>query len=78
MKITIILIKIKIKIIIIIIIIILRPQIVVIDKKLSVCIIVDITVPAGRRVEEKEQEKVEKYQDLKREIGRMWEIKNCK
>ena len=52
-----------------------RPDIVVIDKKERVCLIVDIAVPAGRRVEEKEQEKVEKYQDLKREIGRMWEIR---
>ena len=47
----------------------------VIDKKERVCLIVDIDVPADRRVEEKEQEKVEKYQDLKREIGRMWEIR---
>ena len=52
-----------------------RPDIVVIDKKERVCIIVDIAVPADRRVEEKEQEKLEKYQDLKREIGRMWGIR---
>ena len=52
-----------------------RPDIVVIDKKEKVCIIVDIAVLAERRVEEKEQEKVEKYQDLKREIGRMWGIR---
>ena len=52
-----------------------RPDIVEIDKKERVCIIVDITVPADRRVEEKKQEKVEKFQDLKREIGRMWEIR---
>ena len=52
-----------------------RPDIVVIDKKEKVCIIVGIAVPADRRVEEKEQEKVEKYQDLKREIGRMWGIR---
>ena len=47
----------------------------VIDKKERVCLIVDIAVPPYRRVEEKEQEKVDKYQDLKREIGRMWEIR---
>ena len=46
----------------------------VIDKKERVCLIVDIAVPADRRVEEKEQ-KVEKYQDVKREIGKMWEIR---
>ena len=32
-------------------------------------------VPADVRVEEKEREKVEKYQDLKREIGRLWNLK---
>ena len=47
----------------------------VIDKKERVCLIVDIAVPADRRVEEKEQEKLEKYQDLRREIGRMWEMR---
>ena len=52
-----------------------RPDIVVTDKKEKACIIVDIAVPSDRRVEEKEQEKVEKYEDLKREIGRMWGIR---
>ena len=32
-------------------------------------------MPADRRVEEKEQENIEKYNDLKREIGRMWGIR---
>ena len=44
-----------------------RPDIVVIYKKEGVCTIVDIAVPADRRVEEKEQEKVEKYNDLERD-----------
>ena len=47
----------------------------VIDKKERVCLIVDIAVPANRKVEGKEQEKVEKYQDFMREIGRMWELR---
>ena len=34
-----------------------RPDIVVIDKKEKVCIIVDIAVPADRRVEEKNKKK---------------------
>ena len=38
-------------------------------------IIIDISVPADVRVGEKEREKVEKYQDLKREIGRLWKPK---
>ena len=32
-------------------------------------------MPADARVEEKEREKVEKYQDLRREIGRLWGLK---
>ena len=52
-----------------------RSDIDVIDKKEKVCIIVDTALPADRRVEEKEQEKAEKYQDLKKEIGRMWGIR---
>ena len=44
-------------------------------KKERACIIVDIAVPAYGRVEEKEKEKDEKYQDLKREIGRLWRMR---
>ena len=32
----------------------------------------DIASPWDHRVYEKEGEKIEKYQDLKREIGRLW------
>ena len=52
-----------------------RPDIIVIDKKERKGLIIDIAVPADVRVEEKEREKVEKYQDLKREIGRLWNLK---
>ena len=52
-----------------------RPDIVIIDKKEKSCIIVDIAVPADGRVHEKEREKVEKYQDLRREIGRLWQLR---
>ena len=38
-------------------------------------LIIDIAVSADVRVEEKEREKEEKYQDLKREIGRLWNLK---
>ena len=34
------------------------------------------SVPADARVEEKEKEKVGKYQDLEREIRRLWELRN--
>ena len=52
-----------------------RPDIIVIDKKERKGIIIDIAAPADVRVGEKEREKVEKYQDLKREIGRLWKLK---
>ena len=48
-----------------------RP-IILIDKKEQKGIIIDIAVPADVRVGKKEGEKVEKYQDLKRE--RDWKI----
>ena len=48
-----------------------RPDIILIDKKERKGIIIDIAVPANVRVGEKEREKMEKYQDLKREIGRL-------
>ena len=51
------------------------PDIILIDKKEQKGIIIDIAVPADVRVGEKEKEKVEKYQDLKREIGRLWRLK---
>ena len=52
-----------------------RPDIVIIDKKEKSCIIVDVAVPADVRVHEKEREKVEKYQDLRRETGRLWQLR---
>ena len=49
-----------------------RPGIVVKDKELDHTWVIDIAVPGDGRVEEKEQEKVEKYQDLAREIRKLW------
>ena len=50
-----------------------RPDIV--NKQERKCTIIDITVPADIRICEKENEKVEKYQDLKREVARMWNMR---
>ena len=52
-----------------------RPDIIVIYKKERMGIIIDIAVPADAGVMEKEKEKVEKYQDLRREIARLWKLK---
>ena len=53
-----------------------RPDLIVIDKKEQKVTVIDIAVPADVRVEEKEKEKKEKYQDLKREIRRLWKLRN--
>ena len=53
-----------------------RPDLIVIDNKEQKGIIIDIAVPADVRVEEKEKENVHKYQDLKKEIRRLWKLRN--
>ena len=53
-----------------------RPDLIVINKKEQKGIIIDIAVPTDVRVKEKEKEKVEKYQDLKKEIKRLWKLGN--
>ena len=50
-----------------------RPDIVVVDKENNEVIIVDIVSPWDHRVYEKEGKKIEKNQDLKREIGKLWD-----
>ena len=52
-----------------------RPDIVVVEKAKKEYKIIDIAVPNDVRVGTKEQEKVEKYQDLRREIEILWGMK---
>ena len=61
-------------ILITIIIIIIRSDIVVVVKGERKCIIV--VVPGDSRISDKEKEKVEKYQDLKREVKRIWNMRS--
>ena len=49
-----------------------RPDIVIQIKKAKETIIVDIAVPGDSNLLQKETEKYEKYQDLAREIKRIW------
>ena len=42
------------------------------------CAIIDIAIPGDVRVSEKEMEKIERYQELKREIKKMWNIRSIK
>ena len=52
-----------------------RPDLILVDKKAKSCVIIDIAVPGNCRIREKEIEKVEKYQNLKRELKRLWSPK---
>ena len=53
-----------------------RPDTVIINKLDRTCIIVDIAVCGDSRICHKEKEKVENYQDLTREIKRIWNLRN--
>ena len=45
------------------------------DKKERSCKIIDFAVPGDSRIEEKEKDKIEKYQDLERELQKIWNVK---
>ena len=58
-----------------------RPDIVFVDKKerevviiIIVIIIIDLAIPGDDRMKDKELEKVEKYQLLKDEIAKVWQM----
>ena len=52
-----------------------RPDLVVVNRKDNQCFIIDIAVPNDSGIFEKEKEKIEKYQDLRRQIAKLWSIK---
>ena len=52
-----------------------RPDLILIDKKAKSCVIIDVAIPGDCRIREKEIEKTEKYQNLKRELKRLWSLK---
>ena len=52
-----------------------RPDVVVVDSDRKTSNIIDIAVPGDAGIVEKEEEKVEKYQDLRREVARLWNVK---
>ena len=53
-----------------------RPDIVVLEKKEKKALLIDIAVAGDVRVEEKEEEKVAKYQCLAREVKRLRQLKS--
>ena len=48
---------------------------VVVDREKKTCNVIDIAVLVDAGIVEKEKEKVEKYQDLRREVARLWNVK---
>ena len=52
-----------------------RPDLVVVDKKRRTCKIIDFPVPGDSRTEEKDKEKIEKYQDLRRKLKKIWNVR---
>ena len=51
-----------------------RPDLIIIDKKMRTCKIVDFAVPADHRIKLKECEKKDKYIDLARELKKLWNM----
>ena len=52
-----------------------RPDLILVDKKTKSCVIIDVAIPGDCRIREKEIEKIEKYQNLKRELKKLWSLK---
>ena len=52
-----------------------RPDLVLVDKKEISCKIIDFAVPGDSRMEEKEKDKIQKYQELGRELQKIRNVK---
>ena len=52
-----------------------RPDLVVVDKKERSCKIIDFAVPGDSRIAEKYKNKIEKYQDLGKELQKISNVK---
>jgi hypothetical protein len=52
-----------------------QPDIIVVDKEEKRATIIDIAVPNDYNIASKEKEKVEKYQPLREEIERCWQVR---
>ena len=50
------------------IIVVRRPDIAIVNKLEEAPIIIDVAIPGDKRIIDKKKEKIEKYQNLKREI----------
>ena len=54
-----------------------KPDLVLLDKRKKEALLIDVAVPKDRLVSDREVEKIEKYQELRREITRIWELKKA-
>ena len=52
-----------------------RPNLILMHKKAKSCVAIDVAIPGDCRIHEKEIEKIEKYQNLKKELKRFWSQK---
>ncbi|XP_063691257.1 uncharacterized protein LOC134823653 [Bolinopsis microptera] len=52
-----------------------RPDLLLVDKVTNAATIIDVAVPGDTRILDREQEKILKYQDLKREIKENWNLR---
>ena len=52
-----------------------RPDLLVVDKRERSCKIFDFAVPGNSMIENKEKDKIGKYQDLGRELQNIWNFK---
>ena len=50
----------------------------IVNKQDRTCAVVDIVQTRDKRFGEKENDKVEKYQEIKREIARMWNMRTVR
>ena len=51
-----------------------RPDIVIVNKHDKTCQLIDVACPGNKRVKEKEDEKIVKYQDFARELRKVWNM----
>ena len=51
------------------------PDTVIVKMRERICKIIDVAVPNDSRVNAKEQEKIEKYQELRWDVARLWKMK---
>ena len=52
-----------------------RPDLTIVEKTKNLVTLVDVAIPADKRILEKEQEKITKYQDLRTELEYLWNKK---